>query len=245
MALGGVTGLVVGSFLATLVLRWPAGRTTGGRSACDGCGAALGPAELVPLLSYLMQGGRCRRCRAAIDPRHPVIELAAGAVGASALFVSPGVAGLSLAVTGWLLLALAALDAEALWLPDRLTLPFAILGIVDAALFDPDGLRARLLGVVGGFLLLEAIRRLYVLLRRREGMGGGDPKLFGAIGAWLGWAGLPLVLALAGIVGLGWIAARRIGGRTVPVELPLGSLMALAAWPLLLLKAGGLPIPGL
>jgi len=245
MVLGGVLGLVAGSFLATLVLRWPAGRTVGGRSACDGCGAPLGPAELVPLLSYLMLGGRCRRCRTAIDPRHPVIELAAGAVGASALFIMPGIAGLSLAVAGWLLLALAALDAEALWLPDRLTLPLASLGIVDAALFDPDGLAARLLGAAGGFLLLEVIRRLYVVLRRREGMGGGDPKLFGAIGAWLGWTGLPLVLTLAGIAGLGWVAARRIGGRPVPVALPLGSLMALAAWPLLLLKAGGLPLPGL
>src|SRR5690606_17181498 len=134
--------LVAGSFLATVVLRWPAGRTTGGRSACDGCGAPLGPAELVPLLSYLMLRGRCRRCRAAIDPHHPVIELAAGAVGASALFIVPGIAGLSLAVAGWLLLTLAALDAEALWLPDRLTLPLAVLGIADAWLFDPDGLMA-------------------------------------------------------------------------------------------------------
>ncbi len=237
--LGALLGLAVGSAIATLVIRWPAGRSMGGRSACDHCATPLRPVDLVPLLSFAVNRGRCWSCLNPIDRRHPAIELTAAVVGASALLAQPGLAGLSLGAGGLLLFTLAALDAESLWLPDRLVLPLALLGLADAAVFHADMLTARLIGMAAGFLLLESVRRLYARLRGREGMGGGDPKLFGALGAWLGWAALPAVLVLAGCLGLLWVAAQRLRGRDVPVELPLGSLMALGAWPLMLLAAGG------
>lgn len=241
--IGALLGLAVGSAIATLVIRWPAGRSMGGRSACDHCNMPLRAVDLVPLLSYAVNRGRCWSCLHRIDRRHPAIEAAAAVVGASALLVLPGPAGLSLAAAGLLLLALAALDAQSLWLPDRLVLPLAVLGIADAALFHADMLGGRVIGMIAGFALLESIRRIYLRVRRREGMGGGDPKLFGALGAWLGWAALPAILLLAGGFGLLWVALCRLRGRDVPVELPLGSLMALAAWPLMLLWAGGISFP--
>lgn len=229
----GVLGVVAGSFLATLVVRWPAGRTLGGRSACDGCGRTLGAGELVPLLSAAASRGRCRGCGARIDPVHPAMELACVAVGASAGWAAPGLEGAAGAAFGWLLAALAALDRRAFWLPDRLVLPLAAIGLVgDVAGLAPP-LTERLIGGAGGFALLWAVAAGYRRLRGREGLGGGDPKLFGAIGLWLGWRVLPAVLLVAGLIGLGVVAFRALSGRPMARTdaLPLGTLLAAAAYP--------------
>ncbi|MGJ3628008.1 prepilin peptidase [Sphingomonas sp. MMS24-JH45] len=101
-----------GRLRATIVVRWPAGRSVlRGRSACDGCGRPLGAGELVPLLGWAMGRGRCRSCRAAIDPRHPAFEIGCAVIGALSAWVAPGLAGVFGALFGWLLLTLAALDA--------------------------------------------------------------------------------------------------------------------------------------
>ncbi len=210
----GLLGAITGSFIATLVVRWPAGRSVAaGRSACDGCGKPLGVAELVPLLSFALQRGRCRACRAPIARFHPAIELAAAAIGASAGWVAPGWEGLAGATFGWLLLALGALDLAAFWLPDTLTLP---LGLV-----------------------AHGYRRV----RGRAGLGGGDPKLFGAIGLWLGWSMLPGVLLAASLAGLGYVGWRALVRRPVARSdaLPLGALLALAAYPAWLLMVASRP----
>lgn len=237
-AIGLVLGAIVGSFLATVLIRWPARRSAlGGRSACDGCGTALGPAELVPVLSWAIQRGRCRRCGAAIDIRHPAMEIGAALIGLFAALALPPVAALITAMFGWWLLLLAAFDAEHQWLPDRLTLPLVPAGLLVAWLRIGPVLEDRLIGAVAGFAVLAGIALLYRLLRGRRGLGGGDPKLLAAIGAWLGWAQLPLVLLGAGLVGLAAIAARRLRGERVAAtdRLPLGTLMAIAAWPLWLM----------
>src|SRR5215207_10194046 len=146
-ALGLVFGAVVGSFLATVLIRWPEGRSPlAGRSRCDRCDAALGPADLVPILSYAMLRGRCRRCGAAIDPRHLIVELAAAMVGLVAFVAHPlPLAIVNLGLGLWLLLV-ALLDVEHEWLPDLLTLPLVPLGLVAAwAGFGPP-LSDRLLG---------------------------------------------------------------------------------------------------
>src|SRR3982750_378 len=107
----GVLGAIVGSFLATLVIRWPQERSViGGRSACDGCGRALRVWELVPLVSVLASHGHCRSCKTAIDPRHWQIELGCAALGIISGIAVPGPIGVAGAAFGWLLLALAALD---------------------------------------------------------------------------------------------------------------------------------------
>lgn len=233
--LGGLVGLAVGSFVAALLLRWPQGRTLGGRSRCDGCSAALGAAELVPLLSFAAQRGRCRRCGARIDPRHPLLEAAGALVGAVALAVAPGWTGAAGALLGWFLLALGALDAEHRWLPDRLTLPLAALGLA----FGLGAPGDRLIGLGAGFGSLWLIAWGYRRWRGREGLGGGDPKLFGALGAWLGWPALPPLLLAAAMLGLAAVLLARLRGERVAADdaLPLGSLLAAAAFPLWCLMA--------
>ena len=231
-AAGAVLGLLVGSYVATLTLRWPQGRsTTTGRSACDGCGRALAWYELVPLLSFAALRGRCRTCGAAIDRRHPTIEAAAAMIGAASLLLYPAASGLLGAAFGWALLTLAVLDAEHLWLPDAITLPLAGAGLALGLTFDPP-FADRLIGAVAGYGVLAAIAALYRAGRGRSGMGGGDPKLFGAIGAWLGWQALPFVLVLASLAALLSVAFGSARGRSVTAttRLPFGAPLAVAGW---------------
>ncbi len=237
----GLAGALIGSFAATLVLRWPQERSAmHGRSACDGCGRTLRAWELVPILSALSSRGACRRCGARIDPFHMAVELAALAIGAAAGWVAAGPAAVAGAVFGWLLLTLACLDAREYWLPDPLVAALAITGTASAwAGIAPDPM-ARLIGGAAGFATLWLVATGYRHWRGREGLGGGDPKLLGAIGLWLGWRPLPAVLLCAGLIGLGVVAFRAVTGRrmTATDMLPLGTLMALAAYPAWLMMIG-------
>lgn len=227
-------GVIIGSFLATLVVRWPQGRSVvRGRSACDACGRGIRASDMIPVASFIALRGRCRTCGTAIDRRHVAIEFAAGAVGASAGWAAPGAAGAAGAVFGWLLIALAGLDLAAWWLPDRLTGSLAIGGVAAGSIGMAPPLAERLIGGVAGLASLWLIAQGYRHWRGREGMGGGDPKLFGAIGLWLGWQPLPAVLMIACLIGLGVVGWRRLTGRTVGRHdaMPLGALLAVAAYP--------------
>ena len=210
----------------------------GGWSACDRCDRTLTARELVPILSWAMQRGLCRSCGAAIPPLHPIGEVLGLAIGVGAGLHAPGWDGAAGAVFGWLLLALAALDWRALWLPDRLTATLAVSGLAGGliGLFPP--LASRLIGGVAGYLVLQAVRYGYRWWRGREGLGGGDPKLLAGIGLWLGWQALPLVMLLASGIGLGFVAGWRLAGRAVrgDTQLPLGVLLAVAAYVVWLLS---------
>jgi len=238
--LGGLLGLVIGSFLATALIRWPKGEgAIAGRSRCDACGAVLGPLELVPVLSWLVRRGRCRKCGARIDMRHLAVELAAALIGLVAALAHPLPLALVTAALGWWLLLIAALDLQEQWLPDLLTVPLILLGLAAAwAGFGPP-LGERLWGAGIGWAALEAIRWSYRLSRGREGLGGGDPKLFAAAGAWVGAWNLPVILLAAGLLGIAAVLAMLLRGQTVEAgtRLPLGTLIALALWPAWLLVA--------
>jgi len=229
----GLLGAIFGSFIAALVIRWPQGRSvTRGRSACDACGRTLTARELVPVVSFAAQRGRCRGCDARIDPLHWWIEGAGLAIGTAAGAVAPGWLGVSGAVFGWLLLALAALDVMAFWLPDRLTAALAAAALVTMlAGFDPAP-ADRVIGGLAGYGALAAIAWGYQAWRGHPGMGGGDPKLLGAIGLWLGWRLLPAVLVLACLIGLGIVLFARVTGRPLgrDTALPFGALLAAAAY---------------
>ena len=239
---GAILGSLFGSFIAALVIRWPLGQSViSGRSACDACGHALGAGELIPIVSALIQRGKCCHCGAAIDQRHLAIEVGAAFVGGVALGVSPGLAGLAGAVFGWILIALIALDSAHYWLPDKLTLLLLIIGLgvglvgIDPPFFD------RLWGGAAGYLSLAAIAFAYKRVRGRDGLGGGDPKLLGAIGAWLGWQWLPMVLLGGSGIGLLYVLFRTVRGTPMVAtdRLPLGALMALAAFPLWVYSIAG------
>lgn len=231
-AILGVVGAVVGSFVSLVSVRLPAGRPIAlARSACASCGAVLGPVELVPLLSFMLQRGRCRRCSAAIAWRDPAVEAAAAAIGViAALAVADPRAAAAVAALGWALLLLALLDAEHFWLPSAVTLPLVAAGLGVTAWLAPDESAGHAIGAAAGYLSLASVAAAYKAIRGRVGLGGGDAKLFAASGAWLGWAALPLVLlaaALSGIV-VALLLWRR--GITATTRLPFGVFLAAATW---------------
>nr|WP_315471179.1 A24 family peptidase [uncultured Sphingorhabdus sp.] len=136
-----------------------------------------------------------------------------------------------MAVFGWLLLPLIILDYQRLWLPNRLVIALAGVGTVGGYFLLPDGIWTdRVIGGALGFLSLEAIRQGFRKIRNEEGMGGGDPKLFGAIGVWLGWQLLPMTLLLACLIGLVHVATVYVRDRTLPLRLPLGTFLSVAAF---------------
>ncbi|WP_225207257.1 prepilin peptidase [Novosphingobium huizhouense] len=246
LASAGGLGAIVGSFLGATLERLPAGRSVvSGRSACDSCGKALGVTELVPLVSWLAQRGRCRACDAPIGWWQFAAELGAALVGVGAVVLASPGAVLAAMVFGWQLLLLALLDARHLWLPRVLTGLLAATGLALAAArsfaaSDPLPLAMALLGGALGFGLLWLVAQGYRRTRGREGMGGGDPPLLGAIGLWLGPQGVIHTILGGSLVGLVAVLALLLAGRKLSGDsvLPLGTCLALAAWPLFLWGGG-------
>ena len=238
---GAFAGAIIGSFIATIALRWPDGRSISARrSSCDGCGEVLRFWELIPILSWIALRGRCARCGAGIAPTHAVIEVGSALIGGAALWFSPDGGGMVLAMLGWQLLLLGWLDAHHMWLPHGLSGLLAASGLglggyamasVDLTVTASD----RLIGLVVGYGALALIALAYRALRGRDGLGGGDAPMLGAIGAWLGWAMLPMVVLFAALAGIALALCRipmrhRVDTDTDwrTMRLPLGTLMALA-----------------
>lgn len=241
--LAAIAGAIVGSFIATLCLRWPQGvQVVTGRSRCDSCGTVLGPRELVPVVSAAAAGGRCRTCAAPIDPLHPQVEIAAALAGCVAVLLAPGAQGALLAIFFWLLLPIAVLDARHFWLPDRLTILLGLAGLVAGGPLFGIALGDRLAGAAAGFASLALVALAYRKLRGVDGMGAGDPKLIAAIGLWTGWQSLPAILLLASLAGLA--AALAAGGKRLD-RLPLGTLLCwgAAVWGVLRLSGAWPALP--
>lgn len=227
LAAGAAGGAIVGSFLATLCIRWPQGeQALAGRSKCDHCGRPLGAAELVPLVSAALSRGKCRTCGRRIAPLHFAIELGAAALAGLALLLQPNLHGVALAIFWLLLLAPAVLDARHYWLPDALTLSLALGGLLLGGIATGASLTDRLLGGGAGFLALALIALAYSRLRGRQGLGAGDPKLLGAVGLWTGWPALAPILVIASLSGLALALAQRRGAAE---RMPFGTLIAAAA----------------
>ena len=230
LPLAALLGLVAGSFIATLVLRWGAGQSIFGRSHCDGCGRTLNAIDLIPLVGWLVRRGRCPACGGAINPLHLRVELASALIGVASVALLPGAAGWCLALFGWMLLPLALLDWRHYWLPDALTGALAVTGLLAAGPLLGTTLPARLTGAIAGGMTLGLLAWLFVRARGREGMGGGDPKLAAAIGCWFGWMPLPLVFLLASGGGIVWALVQK---KDVPIadrHIAFGAFMAAAAW---------------
>ena len=236
-------GAVVASFVALVADRWPRGEDiVATPSHCRACNRRLGPLHLIPLVSFCVQRGRCSACKAALPVDLLLAELAGVAIGLVVAGRTTQVpAAIVLGGFGAALLLLALLDARHLWLPDAITLPLALAGLAAGpgalALVPGPLLEERVAGAVLGFASLELLRRGYRALRRRDGLGGGDPKLLGAIGAWLGVAALPGVVLGAALFGLGWAGLQALRGRPAGGEAPIPLGTALAAAALLWLAA--------
>lgn len=228
----------IGSFLGVLIRRLPEGSPIArGRSHCDACGATLRVRDLVPVLSWVAAGRRCRYCGQPLGWFYPGVELAALAVALASVLIDGGQRAWLDCLLGWWLLALGWIDLRCWLLPDALTLPLILAGLSTAFVFNPDQLTDRALGAALGYLSLIAIAALYRRLRGREGLGGGDAKLLAASGAWLGAAALPQVILLAALSALAAAGCLRLAGVRLGIQsaLPFGPFLALATWVLWLL----------
>ncbi len=223
----------IGSFIGVVIRRLPEGRPIAwSRSKCEACGALLTARDLLPLLSWLLTDGRCRRCGYPLGCFYPSVEIAALVVALIALAVDDMPRAALDCLFGWWLLTLAWIDLRRWLLLDLLTLPLIVAGLAAAAVLDPETVLDRGLGAALGYVALRAVAVVYRAVRQREGLGGGDPKLLSAAGAWVGATALPQVILLAALTAL--LAATVLHLRGVPLRahsaLPFGPFLALASW---------------
>lgn len=257
--LAALLGLAFGSFLNVCLSRWPHGESiVHPRSHCRGCGRTLAWSENIPLLSWLALRGRCRTCGTWIGWRYVIVESTVS--GLWAIVASRSISDIPLAsmtVIGnlesgfafaaflWVLVALIVLDAENLWLPDFLTLPFTGIGFLLRLYFWQRGnpyfqytmswrvVLSKFAEIVAAAAIILLIRWLYWLIRRREGVGLGDAKLMALLAAWLGFEGAILSLAIGVVLGallaLILLAAphRHPGERWAHLKLPLGTFLSI------------------
>jgi leader peptidase (prepilin peptidase) / N-methyltransferase len=224
---------LIGSFLSVLVVRLPSSApVVVGRSRCQSCGHVLAPVDLVPILSGLWLGGRCRHCQDRISSLYLILELSAVVTALWAATELDGALYWLTCVLGWALLALAATDLRDMMLPDALTLPLIATGLVVGAAFDENGLTDHLIGAAVGFLVFYGVGMLYRRIRRRDGLGLGDAKLIAAAGAWVTWAGLPSVVLIGAGAALVAIATMRVAGRSLRADdpVPFGVFLAVGFW---------------
>ncbi|MBX2807918.1 MAG: A24 family peptidase [Cellvibrionaceae bacterium] len=248
-----LVGLTVGSFLNVVIVRTPKILEQQFRSECcdllaldkpaqpkltlstpashcPHCGHKITPWENIPLISYVLLKGRCSHCRASISPRYPLIELATGLLSLLTLYLlGLNSAGLFALLLLWVLIALTMIDIDSFLLPDHLTLPLLWLGL----LLNTGGLytdlHSALWGAAAGYLSLWSVFCLFKQVTGKEGMGYGDFKLLAALGAWLGWQLLPLVIVLSSFVGaLIGIGGILFLGRDKNLPIPFGPYLAIA-----------------
>lgn len=247
----GIFGLLVGSFLNVVIYRLPkmmqresdnyVAHETGQelphqepynltvpRSACPHCGHKITALENIPIISYLVIGGKCTGCKAPISIRYPLVELFTCLLSAGMIWhFGSGVAGLSAMFFAYFLIAMTLIDADTQLLPDDLTLPLLWLGLLVNLNGTFTSLPSAVIGAVAGYLSLWSIYWVFKLATGKEGMGYGDFKLLAALGAWMGWSMLPVIILLSSVVGavvgIVLIILSKMGKNT---PLPFGPYLA-------------------
>ena len=199
------------------------------RSACPHCGHNISALENIPIISYLILGGKCKGCKAKISLRYPLIEALTGAlIGAVAYKFGYSNASLFAFIFVFALVALTFIDFDTQLLPDDITLPLLWLGLIFNFNSGFVDLKSAVLGAVFGYLILWAVYWLFKIVTGKEGMGYGDFKLLAAIGAWFGWQLLPAVILLSSVVGavigIGLIVFK---DKTRGTAIPFGPFLAL------------------
>ena len=227
----GLFGAVVGSFLNVCIHRLPLGKSlVWPASACPGCGHEIQWYDNIPVVSFLALGGRCRYCGATIAARYPIVEALTSVMFAVAWWqYGPGVLLASRLVFGCALIVLFAIDLEHHLLPNAITLPGIVAGLV-FSVFTPPGIRDAFIGVLLGGGILFAIAEAYYRIRHEEGLGMGDVKMLAMIGAFIGWKLTLLALMMASlagsIIGVAMIVTRR---GSMKYALPFGTFLAVGA----------------
>ena len=201
-------------------------------SSCPACGHGIRAWENIPILSYLIQKGRCTACGTGISVQYPLVELLSGLLSLAVVWrfglTEPALWALLLT---WALLAMSVIDIHHQLLPDILILPLIWLGLLINLNGGFTDIGSAVFGTVAGYLFLWFIYHLFLLVRGKEGMGYGDFKLFALFGAWLGWQLLPQILLLSSLVGaLAGVGMILLRGRDKSIPIPFGPYLAVAGW---------------
>ena len=201
-------------------------------SHCPQCHAPVRAWQNIPVLSYLLLRGRCASCRSPIGPRYPFVELLTGLATLVVVLHAHSWPELTaLLMLTWSLIALAGIDIDTQLLPDDITLPLLWAGLLYNLFFGPVALADAVTGAAAGYLLLWSIYWAFKLITGKEGMGYGDFKLLAALGAWLGWQSLPVIILLSSLVGavIG-LSLILFQGRDRAQPMPFGPYLAVAGW---------------
>ncbi|KZY62038.1 MULTISPECIES: A24 family peptidase [unclassified Oleiphilus] len=201
-------------------------------STCPNCGHAIKPWENIPVLSWLFLRGKCSNCSTKISIRYPLIELTSCFMCfAIAYSFGASYESFALLLFTWALIALTMIDADTQLLPDNITLPLMWLGLIVNSFGLVTNFDSAFWGAVAGYLSLWSLYWLFKLATGKEGMGYGDFKLLAALGAWLGWEMLPIIIILSSFVGAAYgILAMAIVGREKNKPMPFGPYLAAAGW---------------
>ncbi|MBK6349918.1 MAG: prepilin peptidase [Proteobacteria bacterium] len=209
------------------------------RSRCPSCNAEITALQNIPVVSWLLLGGKCASCRTSISVRYPIVEFATAVLSAVvALHFGWHWQTLAALLFTWALISLTVIDLDHTLLPDVITIPLLWLGLLlslswhaGLAAPAPTDPSSAILGAVCGYLILWTVYWAFKLITGKDGMGYGDFKLLGALGAWMGWQMLPLILLLSAfagaVIGIALIVLR---GRDRNVPIPFGPYLAAAGW---------------
>lgn len=202
------------------------------RSRCPKCGHLIGALENIPVISYLLQKGRCRHCGTHIALRYPLVELLTAVLsGVVVWHFGFGWQALLALLLTWALVALSFIDLDHQLLPDDITLPFLWLGVGASVFGIFTSSHDSIIGAMAGYLSLWSVYQLFRLLTGKEGMGHGDFKLLALFGAWFGWQYLPAVILLSSVVGaIIGIALILFRGHQRQIPIPFGPYLAVAGW---------------
>ena len=209
------------------------------RSRCPRCNAEITALQNIPVVSWLLLGGKCASCRTSISVRYPIVEFATAVLSAVvALHFGWHWQTLAALLFTWALISLTVIDLDHTLLPDVITIPLLWLGLLLSLSWHagltapaPTDPSSAILGAVCGYLILWTVYWAFKLITGKDGMGYGDFKLLGALGAWMGWQMLPLILLLSAFAGavIG-IALILLRGRDRNVPIPFGPYLAAAGW---------------
>lgn len=253
IGIAALLGLMVGSFLNVVIHRMPKmmeqqwraecaeldGKAAAQterynlivpRSRCPACAQPITALQNIPVVSYLVLGGKCAGCKARISPRYPFVEILSGALaGYTAWRFGPTLAGLGALLFAWAMIVLTFIDLDTFYLPDDITLPLLWAGLLFNLGNAHIDLQSAVIGAVAGYLALWTVFWLFKLATGKEGMGYGDFKLLAAIGAWLGWQVLPLVILMSSFVGMIiYISLMVLGRHNRETPIPFGPYLAIA-----------------
>ena len=251
-----ILGLTIGSFLNVVIHRVPKMLQNGWQrdccelleidnkdsnqtynllkpdSHCPKCNTPIKPWQNIPILSYLLLKGRCGHCSEPISIRYPLVELATGLLsGYIAFSYGYSEQTFTALLLTWALISLTMIDVDHQLLPDNITLPLMWLGILVNSQGVFTDLNSAVFGAIAGYMVLWSVFWLFKILTGKEGMGYGDFKLLAALGAWMGWQALPLIIILSSLVGavIG-IVGILIQGRDKNIPIPFGPYLAIAGW---------------